>query len=145
MAPELLNPPWFGLDHSSHSKESDVFSFAMTTYEVYSSYLAARVANVRLPPLHDQVLSGVLPYSAEPETVIALQIASGNRPAFPDNPTANRWLLYPIWDVLQDCWAQIPQYRSSIGLLYQAFVESDPEQKGSIPLTKNGEGKYNVV
>ena len=50
MAPELLNPPWFGLDHSSHSKESDVFSFAMTTYEVFSCYLVARVTNVRLPP-----------------------------------------------------------------------------------------------
>ena len=37
MSPELLNPPRFGLERSNHSKESDVFSFAMTTYEVFPS------------------------------------------------------------------------------------------------------------
>jgi serine/threonine protein kinase len=37
MAPELLDPPQFGLADSSPSKESDVYSLAMTTYEVRSS------------------------------------------------------------------------------------------------------------
>ena len=37
MAPELLNPPRYGPERSNHSKESDVFSFAMTTYEVFLS------------------------------------------------------------------------------------------------------------
>ena len=50
MAPELLNPPQFNLTHSNPSKESDVFSFAMTTYEVFCSYLVARATNRRLPP-----------------------------------------------------------------------------------------------
>ena len=34
MAPELLNPPQFGLSHSNPSKESDVYSLSMTVYEV---------------------------------------------------------------------------------------------------------------
>jgi len=38
MAPELLNPPQFGLPNSNPSKESDVYSLAMTAYEVRSSH-----------------------------------------------------------------------------------------------------------
>ena len=34
MAPELLNPSQFGLANSNPSKESDVYSLAMTAYEV---------------------------------------------------------------------------------------------------------------
>ena len=42
MAPELLDPQEFGLTHSKPSKEGDVFSFAMTAYEVFPSHLVAR-------------------------------------------------------------------------------------------------------
>ena len=51
MAPELLNPPQFNLTHSSPSKESDVYSFAMTAYEVFPSDLVARVTDKRLVSL----------------------------------------------------------------------------------------------
>ena len=37
MAPELLNP---SLANSNPSKESDIYSLAMTAYEVGSSYAA---------------------------------------------------------------------------------------------------------
>ena len=40
MAPELLNPPQFGLARSNYSKETDVFSFAMTTYQVLALFLS---------------------------------------------------------------------------------------------------------
>ena len=49
MAPELLNPQEFGLTHSNPSKESDIYSFGMTTYEVFSSSLMARVTDEHLP------------------------------------------------------------------------------------------------
>ena len=45
MAPELLNPKQFGLGRSSPSKETDVYSFGMTAYRVFSSYLVARVTD----------------------------------------------------------------------------------------------------
>jgi len=51
MAPELLDPPQFGFKHSNPSKASDVYSFAMTAYEVFSSYLVTRIANKRLLPM----------------------------------------------------------------------------------------------
>ena len=34
MAPELLNPSQFNLENGNPSKESDVYSFAMTVFEV---------------------------------------------------------------------------------------------------------------
>ena len=34
MAPELLNPGQFGLANSKRTKESDIYSLAMTTYQV---------------------------------------------------------------------------------------------------------------
>ena len=49
MAPELLNPPQFGLTNSDPSKESDIYSFAMTAYEVFPPHLAVRVADEHLP------------------------------------------------------------------------------------------------
>ena len=49
MAPELLNPKQFGLTHSNPSKESDVYSFAMTAYEVFSSHLVVCAINERPP------------------------------------------------------------------------------------------------
>ena len=50
MAPELLTPLKFGLDNSNYSKESDVFSFAILTYEVFPSYPVVRVSNECLIP-----------------------------------------------------------------------------------------------
>ena len=38
MAPELLNPSQFNLQNSNPTKESDVYSLAMTAYEVASPY-----------------------------------------------------------------------------------------------------------
>ena len=38
LAPELLDPVKFGLRAANCSKESDVFSFVMTAYEVFPSY-----------------------------------------------------------------------------------------------------------
>ena len=49
MAPELLNPSQFGFTQSDPSCESDIYSFAMTAYEVFSSYLVAPLANEHLP------------------------------------------------------------------------------------------------
>ena len=49
MAPELLAPFQFNLADRGPSKESDVYSFAMTAYEVFFPCLAVCVANEHLP------------------------------------------------------------------------------------------------
>jgi len=45
MAPELLDPPQFGFMHGDPSKESDVYSLAMTVYMVCYFHFVPRVAN----------------------------------------------------------------------------------------------------
>ena len=134
MAPELLNPLQFGFTHSNPSGESDIFSFAMTAYEVFpSSLMTASLTNTS----HDQVLSEILPYGngTGPESVTAFSITSGKRPPRPNSPTAVHWLPDPIWDVIERCWDQAPWSRLSVDLLRQAFVESEQAQEESTPVT----------
>ena len=97
------------------------------------------------PSSRGQVTSGVLPYGAEPESVTAFNIVSGDRPPRPKSPIANRWLPDPIWEAVQHCWAQLPYSRLSIDLLHQAFVKSEPEQEVNVPVTEDREGKHDVV
>jgi len=52
LAPELLNPQQFDLSDSNPSKESDIYSFAMTAYEVFSSYLVACIVDKCLLPMN---------------------------------------------------------------------------------------------
>jgi len=46
MAPELLNPSQYSLPNSNPSKESDVYSLAMTAYEVRPSCIAQIMTDV---------------------------------------------------------------------------------------------------
>lgn len=46
MAPELLNPSQFHLQTSLPTKESDVYSLAVTAYEVGSVYAAYCITNI---------------------------------------------------------------------------------------------------
>ena len=82
-----------------------------------------------------------MPYGSGRETRIAFLIISGELPPRPNNTTAGLWLLDPIWNIFQHCWRQNPQSRPHIGLLHQAFVESEMEQKKDIAITSNGEGE----
>jgi len=131
MAPELLHPKSFGFRYSSPSEESDVYSFAMTAYQVPYSYLMARIANNTSP--HDKVLSGELPYGEAREALTTYRIVSGVRPSRPKTPTADLWLPDPIWDAIRRCWIQEPQLRLSAKSLYQEFTKSVQEHDGGTP------------
>lgn len=48
MPPELLDPVQYGLEQSNPSKESDVYSLAMTAFEVLASNFLARVTHEHL-------------------------------------------------------------------------------------------------
>ena len=48
MAPELLNPTQFHLQNSSPTRESDVYSLAMTAYEVGSPGFYTATADISL-------------------------------------------------------------------------------------------------
>ena len=83
-----------------------------------------------MPPLHEKVLSGDLPYGVRPESVTAFNIVSGDRPHRPRNPTADRWLSDSTWVIIERCWSENPQLRLSTEFLHQAFIESVLEYKG---------------
>lgn len=142
MAPELLDPPQFGFEHGNPSKESDIYAFAMVTYEVLDippSCFVARVTNK-----HDKVLSGMPPYGAQPEDITGFNIVSGSRPTHPRTTTANHWLSGPIWEIITRCWNQTPQFRLSAELLHQGFVESELEDEGT-PVTVDGGGEHHMA
>ena len=60
----------------------------------------------------------------QPESVIAFNIVSGNRPLRPNNPTADHWLPDPVWDTIGRCWDQALQSRLPVDSLYRAFIVS---------------------
>jgi len=110
IAPELLKPAPAGAQKRYiPSKESDVYSLAVTAFKV---------------------LTGVLPHDGQRETVIAYLIVSGERPLRPRNPIADRWLPDSVWEIIQRCWDQTPHSRFRVDSLHQAFAES----KGTGPV-----------
>jgi len=117
MAPELLDPSNAAIMRNDPPKESDIYSLAMTAYEI---------------------LSDILPYGSGRESVIAFSIVSGERPLRPNNPTAKRWLPGPIWTAVQRCWDENLQSRPTLDLLRRAFVglgpvpEQEPEREKEV-------------
>ena len=87
-APELLNPKQFDLTHSNLSKESNVCSFAITSYGIFSSYLAARVINFSMTR-SSQTTHGGEQESSQP---FVLQPATG----YPAQITRRQATDYPI-------------------------------------------------
>jgi len=142
MAPELLEPQQLGHTESNPSKESDVYSFAMTAYQVFSPCLGAPVivSLTNVSP-REQVLSGTVPYGIQSEAITAFNIVSGSRPPRPDDPTAKRWLTDPIWDVIRYCWDQNPQSRLPTDSLCQAFVSPVPKQERDTLVVGDGGGE----
>jgi serine/threonine protein kinase len=133
MAPELLDPSQFGLETNTPSKESDVYSLAVTSFEVRASYIVAHVVGKCFLV---QILSEVLPHGGGRDSAVAFAIVTGNRPPRPNNLTASRWLPDEIWDSIQLCWDPIPGTRPPIGLLRRAFAESESRDT---PIVENGQ------
>ncbi|KAF9644383.1 kinase-like protein [Thelephora ganbajun] len=106
MAPELLNLSQFNLSNSNPSKESDVFSFATTTYEVFSSHT-------------------ILPYGNAREGIIIFNIVTGERPP---RPTNARWLRDQIWNMIVTCWSEKRDQRWDIRAAYHQLSVSSIQE-----------------
>ncbi|KAF9645420.1 kinase-like protein [Thelephora ganbajun] len=104
MAPELLNPPQFSLSNSNPSKESDVYSLAMTTYET---------------------LTEILPYGNARDGIIIFHVVTGDRPP---RPTNARWLRDQIWDMITTCWSEKRDQRWDIHAVYHQLSVSSIQE-----------------
>jgi len=78
-APEVL-------DEKPHSKEADVYSFAMVMIEVFT---------------------GAVPFSHRTTNAVILDVMDGFRPPRPTHPTFTE----DLWALMQNCWDQEPHLR----------------------------------
>ena len=79
-------------------------------------------------PLH-QVLTGTLPYEdSDDQREIALRVVAGGRPTRPTDPSQNRWLPVPVWDVIATGWRSQPKQRCKLSVMHQVFLP--PGQQG---------------
>ena len=85
-----------------------------------------------------------MPYGLWSDPITAFNVVSGNRPPRPNNPTANRWLIDPIWDVISRSWDHDPQLRLPAGSLRRAFVGPEPEQERDTLVVGGGGGEYDL-
>ena len=109
----------------SPSKESDVYSLAMTSFAVCSSLITAHPNVDVATPLY-QVLTGIVPYGdfEGSNPYLAPHILSGRRPLRPTDPGQNRWLPDQVWDMITACWAYDPGQRSELSVVCHVLSTS---------------------
>jgi serine/threonine protein kinase len=116
MAPEQLAPEDMGISDdqtSLPSKESDMYAWAVTAWEVCNR--SALISVDRLILL--QVYSGETPFAHLRIGRLINAVVAGVRPTRPTNPSMDNL----TWDCMQDCWSQQPYMRSSITKLKEAL------------------------
>ncbi|KAG6907572.1 hypothetical protein DXG01_008409 [Tephrocybe rancida] len=107
-APELHDPD---INNIHNSKESDVFAWASTNYEIFTG-------NV---PFHD----------VHNELKVAFKIRRGEFPTRPpvgDKSWAEQGLTERIWDMLTDCWKTTPSDRPDISTVVSRLAGENPAE-----------------
>ncbi|KZT57396.1 kinase-like protein, partial [Calocera cornea HHB12733] len=85
MAPERLNPEHYGLSgRTSRTPASDMYSFGMTIYEIYS---------------------GRQPFHESNDLQALLAALSGRRPSHPGEDAVRRGLSASLWEFVSQCWS----------------------------------------
>ena len=98
-APEVLN-------EGSHSKEADVFAFAMIMVEVRHGFTVCESLAYRRF-ISVQLFTGAVPFSDHSSMRAMLAIIQGSRPPRPTYPTFTE----DLWMLMQRCWDQNPHLR----------------------------------
>ncbi|KAF9789584.1 kinase-like domain-containing protein [Thelephora terrestris] len=96
------------LTGSPASKESDVYSLAMTAFTV---------------------LTGITPYiDVNGYITLIVRIKSGDRPSRPTNLAGSRLMPDDVWDMITSCWNDVPGLRSDISSMYEVFLASSLQE-----------------
>jgi hypothetical protein len=111
-APEILT------EAARHSKEADIFSFAMVMVE--ARYEWAIRTKFWLTFSSPQVYTGAVPFSGSPSPMAMLAIMRGERPSRP----AHSVLTDQLWTLMQRCWDQDPYLRPEAVEVSQVLLAS---------------------
>ncbi|EPS97228.1 hypothetical protein FOMPIDRAFT_38408, partial [Fomitopsis schrenkii] len=94
MAPELHDPEALGLDSAAPTRESDIWAFSVTMWEVFA---------------------GEVPYpDARYDGQIILKITKGQQPERPSGEVTLFGLSDAIWSMMMECWSHDRLKRPSI-------------------------------
>jgi len=125
MAPECITVRGVNFSLGGLSKESDVYSLAMTSFSVCPlwklSYYLIQLSR------YDQVLTGVLPYHGTNVEDMLANIRAGERPSRPIDLNQGQLLQDPVWDVITIGWHDKPTRRCRLSAMYRTF--SPPSQR----------------
>ena len=110
-APEIL-------DEGRHSKEADIFSFAMVMIEVRHG----RPNTCRIWAYYHfvstQVFTGAIPFSKSTPAMAMLAVVQGKRPQRPTHPTFTE----NLWILMQRCWNHVPHLRPEVSEALQVLL-----------------------
>lgn len=131
MAPELLRGGSFCASSMKNlSTMSDVYSLAVTSFSVRSSFVYRLLPETMLH--FDQVLTGILAYGDHNGTT--LDIGYHVRPRRPTDPSQNRWLQDPVWDVITTGWNRKPEQRCELSAMYRVFSKHSRQEAQNVKL-----------
>ncbi|KAH9832997.1 kinase-like domain-containing protein, partial [Rhodofomes roseus] len=98
MAPELHDPDKFGLEHGNPTKESDVYSFSMVMWELFT---------------------GRFPYDeSRMDAQVLHKVLMGKRPLRPADATS-LGLSTEVWEIMEKCWREDRRKRPRIHFILQ--------------------------
>ena len=115
-APERFDEVYWLPSTTGPSKEGDVYSLAMVSFEVCFSVVNPCCYQTR-PSRYVQVLTGILPYDDSDRDTIVRRIRSGERPSRPAGPNQNQWLQEPVWNAITSGWSHKPEQRCKLSVV----------------------------
>ncbi|EMD36221.1 hypothetical protein CERSUDRAFT_65939 [Gelatoporia subvermispora B] len=112
-APEILDPERFGLMRAQSTVASDVYSFAMVAWEVFTGLL----------PFHDCSHIGS----------ISWRIQTGVRPERPTADALELGLTDEVWDLMEQCWQAEPRVRPGVDEIQACLEEAVTDATSDLP------------
>ena len=81
---------------------------------------------------YDQVLTGVSRRGSIRSVSTILNTILHVRPSRPTNPSRNRWLPDPVWDMITTSWTHEPKHRCRASTMHRVFLMSSHQEPQNV-------------